>query len=83
MYEWLDEAMSQIKTRKFLLVDGPASAELRQAVEGHTMAVKPAYDPDVENFLRPLFQQYYTMSFDNYPVPLDRVHGLVVNELSK
>lgn len=56
--------------------------ELRQAVEGHVTAVKPTYDPQVEEFIRPLFQQYYTMSFENYPVTPDRVHGLQVNELS-
>ncbi len=52
--------------------------ELRQAVEGRGYVVHPAYDESVEGYLRPLFQQYYTMSFDNYPVEPDRVHGLQV-----
>ena len=33
----------------------------------------PAYDEKIEDFMRPLFQQYYTMSFDNYPVELERL----------
>jgi len=57
--------------------------ELRKSVEGHSFAVKPDYDPSVEEFIRPLFQQYYTMSFENYPVAMDRVHGLQVKELGK
>jgi formylmethanofuran dehydrogenase subunit A len=54
--------------------------ELRRTVEGHSFAVCPTYDESVEAYLRPLFQQYYTMSFDNYPVEVDRVHGLHVAE---
>ena len=33
----------------------------------------PAYDGKIEDYLRPLFQQYYTMSFDNYPVEMERL----------
>jgi formylmethanofuran dehydrogenase subunit A len=47
--------------------------ELRRTVEGKGLLVRPAYDEKVEDFIRPLFQQYYTMSFDNYPVELDRI----------
>jgi formylmethanofuran dehydrogenase subunit A len=52
--------------------------DLRQAVEGRGYVVRPAYDDKIEEYLRPLFQQYYTMSFDNYPVEPERVHGLQV-----
>jgi formylmethanofuran dehydrogenase subunit A len=52
--------------------------DLRQAVEGRGYVVRPAYDETIEDYLRPLFQQYYTMSFDNYPVEPERVHGLQV-----
>jgi formylmethanofuran dehydrogenase subunit A len=55
--------------------------ELRNAVEGRGYAVRPRYDAKVEEFLRPLFQQQYTMSFDNYPVEPERVHGLVVQDV--
>ena len=27
----------------------------------------------IEEFIRPLFQQYYTMSFENYPVEMERI----------
>jgi formylmethanofuran dehydrogenase subunit A len=56
--------------------------ELRNSLEGHQFAVKPAYDPGIEDFLRPLFQQHYTMSFENYPVTEERVHGLEVVDRS-
>jgi formylmethanofuran dehydrogenase subunit A len=41
--------------------------------EGRAFLVQPSYDPTIEEFLRPLFQQQYTMSFDNYPVELERI----------
>ena len=57
--------------------------ELRKSIEGRQFAVKPRYDPAIEDFLRPLFQQYYTMSFENYPVTEERVHGLEVVDRSR
>jgi formylmethanofuran dehydrogenase subunit A len=47
--------------------------EIRKSVEGKGLLSRPSYDPKVEEFIRPLFQQYYTMSFDNYPVELERI----------
>ena len=52
--------------------------ELRHSVEGKQFAVKPEFDPSVEDYLRPLFQAHYTMSFENYPVSPERVHGLEI-----
>ncbi len=47
--------------------------EIRNVVEGRGFLVRPTYDAKVEEYLRPVFQQYYTMSFDNYPVEIERV----------
>jgi formylmethanofuran dehydrogenase subunit A len=52
--------------------------DMRKSVEGHEFAFRPTYDEGIVDYLRPVFQQYYTMSFDNYPVEADRVHGLQV-----
>jgi formylmethanofuran dehydrogenase subunit A len=49
-------------------------------VEGREFVVRPAYDEKIEEYLRPLFQQVYTMSFDNYPVEAERVHGIEIAE---
>src|SRR6185312_16528455 len=50
--------------------------EPRNTVEGHSYVFKPHYDESIEDYLRPVFQQFYTMSFDNYPVEESRVHGM-------
>jgi formylmethanofuran dehydrogenase subunit A len=47
--------------------------EIRHVVEGKGLLVRPDYDPAIDDYIRPRFQQYYTMSFDNYPVELERI----------
>jgi formylmethanofuran dehydrogenase subunit A len=49
--------------------------EIRKTVEGRGFVVQPTYDAKIEDYLRPLFQQYYTMSFDNYPVEMERLEN--------
>jgi len=56
--------------------------EIRTLRDGHEFVVSPTYNPDVEGFLRDKFEEQYTMSFENYPVDLDRVHGLQMAECS-
>jgi formylmethanofuran dehydrogenase subunit A len=53
--------------------------EIRNVIDGAQFAAKPNYDPSIEDYLRPLFQQQYTVSFDNYPVSEECVHGLSVH----
>ena len=50
MFEWLEEEIARIKTRKFHLMDGPASAELRQAVETTEISLPPSYKEFVLRF---------------------------------
>jgi formylmethanofuran dehydrogenase subunit A len=61
-----------IKAGEVVVEDG----DVRKMCEGREFVVRPSYDQSIEEYLRPLFQQYYTMSFDNYPVELERVGGL-------
>src|SRR5487761_645887 len=49
--------------------------EIRNTPQGRGLVVRPTYDEGIEEYLRPLFQQYYTMSFDNYPVEMHRIAG--------
>jgi formylmethanofuran dehydrogenase subunit A len=47
--------------------------EIRKVTEGREFLVQPAYDPAIEEYLRPLFQDVYTISFENYPVEMERI----------
>ena len=56
--------------------------EIRSLSDGHEFVVQPTYNADIEGFLRNKFEEQYTMSFENYPVSLERVHGLQMAECS-
>jgi formylmethanofuran dehydrogenase subunit A len=47
--------------------------EIRATPGGREFLVQPPYDDGIEEFLRPLFEDQYTMSFENYPVELERI----------
>jgi formylmethanofuran dehydrogenase subunit A len=52
--------------------------DIKHRMEGREFVVQPPYDPKIEDFIKPLFQQYYTMSFENYPVELERMEHVSV-----
>ena len=58
-----------IKGGEVVLEEG----EIRLTPQGREFIVQPAHDENIEEYLRPVFQQYYTMSFDNYPVEMERI----------
>jgi len=58
-----------IKGGEIVIEDG----EIREAPQGREFLVKPAMDPSTNEFMRPLFEDHYTMSFENYPVELERI----------
>jgi formylmethanofuran dehydrogenase subunit A len=47
--------------------------EVRTVTEGHEFVTRPAYDDTIEEYIRPLFQKVYTMSFENYPTEIERL----------
>jgi formylmethanofuran dehydrogenase subunit A len=58
-----------IKAGEVIIEDG----EIREAPQGKEFLVRPEYDASVEEFMRPLFEDHYTMSFENYPVEIERI----------
>lgn len=58
-----------IKAGELVLEDG----DIREAPHGREYLVRPHYDPGTEEFIRPLFEECYTMSFGNYPVEMTRL----------
>ena len=57
--------------------------EIRSAANGRQFIVRPSFDEQIENYLRPLFQKVYTISFDNYPVETERISGADVRTLNE
>ncbi len=58
-----------IKSGEIVIEDG----DIRETPDGREFLVQPHCDPDTETFIRPLFEDCYTMSFDNYPVEPHRI----------
>ena len=66
-----------IKAGEIVVEEG----DIKNTHEGREFVVQPAYDPKIEEFLKPVFQQQYTMSFENYPVELERLERAEVKTI--
>ena len=55
--------------------------DVRAVVDGKEFIVQPEVEDGIEDYLRPLFEKTYTMSFANYPVEAERVKGADVRKL--
>ena len=53
-----------IKAGHIIIEDG----EFRADHEGKILHVSPEYDPGIEKVIRPYFEDFYTIQYDNYPV---------------
>ena len=58
-----------IKAGEIVVEEG----EIRAVTQGREFIARPAFDEQIEAYLRPLFEKVYTMSFDNYAVELERL----------
>lgn len=56
--------------------------EIRSTRDGHELVVQPRYNADIDDYLRDRFEKHYTISFENYPVDMERVHGMQLAECS-
>lgn len=58
-----------IKGGEVVLEDG----DIREAPQGKEFLVRPQLDAGIDEFMRPLFEDCYTMQFENYPVEIERI----------
>ncbi|MEO2047102.1 MAG: formylmethanofuran dehydrogenase subunit A [Pirellulales bacterium] len=65
-----------IKSGQIVIEDG----DIRETPNGHEFIIKPDYDPTTEDFIRPLFEDHYTMSFDNYQVGMDYLENATTRD---
>jgi len=54
--------------------------DIRETPDGNEYIVKPSFDPGTDEFLRPLFEDRYCMSFENYPVEMERIERAEVQQ---
>jgi formylmethanofuran dehydrogenase subunit A len=53
-----------IKSGEVVVEEG----DVKSTMEGRQFVATPAFDPEIEDFLRPEFAERYTVAFENYPV---------------
>jgi formylmethanofuran dehydrogenase subunit A len=49
--------------------------DIRATPDGREYISRPYYAPDTDEFLQPLFEDCYTMQFENYPVEMERIEN--------
>lgn len=58
-----------LKGGEIVVEDG----EIRAVPQGREIISRPVFDERIAEYLRPLFEKVYTVSFDNYPVEIERL----------
>ena len=71
IYEEDDDKERMFSTPRYVIKDGVPiidDHEFRNDHAGRVLHVAPAYDPAIEEVIRPFFDSYYSIQFDNYAV---------------
>ena len=66
-----EDKEEMFSTPRYVFKDGAMiiqDGEFRSDHEGKILHVAPVYDADIEKVIRPFFEDYYTIQFDNYSV---------------
>jgi formylmethanofuran dehydrogenase subunit A len=72
-----DDKEEMFSTPRYVFKDGQMiieDGEFRTDLEGRILHVAPAYDPKIEQVIRPFFEDYYTIQFENYAVSEKYLH---------
>jgi len=78
IYEEDDDKELMFSAPRYVIKDGRpiiADHEFRSDHEGRLLRVAPDYDREVEQRLRPFFEDFYSVQFDNYGVDDHYVEG--------
>ena len=77
IYMEQEDKEEMFNTPRYVIKDGQIiieDGEFRNDHEGRILHVTPEYDRDIEQVIRPFFEDYYTIQFDNYPVDEQYLH---------
>jgi formylmethanofuran dehydrogenase subunit A len=77
IYMEQEDKEAMFSTPRYVLKDGRIiieDGEFRTDHAGRILHVAPAYDPQIERVLRPFFEDYYSIQFDNYAVGEEYLH---------
>ena len=78
IYDEKDDKEAMFNAARYVIKGGEMfinNHEFCADMQGQMMHVTPEYDSKVEDIIRPFFEDYYTIQFDNYAVDDSYVHG--------
>ena len=77
LYEEHEDKEKMFSTPRYVIKDGQLiieDYEFRADHEGRILHVTPDYDPAIEKAIRPFFEEFYSIRFDNYAVSDHYLH---------
>ena len=77
IYDDQEDKEMMFTTPRYVLKDGNLiidNHEFRQDYYGRFLHIAPDYDADIEKIVRPFFEDYYSIEFDNYAVSDHYLH---------
>ncbi|HFD12122.1 MAG TPA: formylmethanofuran dehydrogenase subunit A [Crenotrichaceae bacterium] len=77
IYDEMDDKEAMFNAARYVIKSGEMfinNHEFCADTQGRLIHVAPDYDNKVEDILRPFFEDYYTIQFDNYAVDDSYVH---------
>lgn len=77
LYEEHEDKEKMFSTPRYVIKDGQLiieDYEFRADHEGRILHVAPDYDPAIEKAIRPFFEEFYSIRFDNYAVSDHHLH---------
>ena len=76
IYNRVDDIEEMFSHPRYVLKAGEVvidDGEIRETTMGSEFLIQPEVQTDTEDFMRPLFEDAYTMSFENYAVEMERI----------
>jgi formylmethanofuran dehydrogenase subunit A len=77
LYEEHEDKEKMFSTPRYVIKDGQLiieDYEFRADHEGRILHVAPDYDPEIEKAIKPFFEEFYSIRFDNYAVSDHHLH---------
>jgi formylmethanofuran dehydrogenase subunit A len=71
IYDELEDREAMFNAARYVIKNGELfidNHEFCNDMDGRILHVAPDYDKAIENKIRPFFEDYYTIQFDNYAV---------------
>ncbi len=78
LYDEMEDQEAMFNAARYVIKSGELfidNHEFCSDYQGRTLHVAPEYDPSIEAKIKPFFEDYYSIQFENYAVDERYIHG--------